>query len=356
MRERERLGQLLRLIYIAAGAFAVWLVIKYALIWIMPFIIAFLIARLIEPAVSFLTKKFRFKRGFAAAACTMLVFAVIISLLVTVIGRIVYELSALTKDLPGLLSELGKLFKALGAKLDGYISGAPEELRGYLQSLTDGFSQKGADMLGAVTSKIVSLLSAAASLSPKIVLFIFTSAVSAVFISSGYREAAGFLFRQIPQRHHATMRDIKSDFFSTIGKWVKAELMLSGITFVHVLAAFFVMRIEFAFLLALLVAAVDALPVFGAGSVLVPWALLSAITGDFRRALMLGITFAVIMIIRNIMEPKLIGGQIGLPPIATLFAMYIGFCTFGVLGMAFFPVGLMMLKQLNDKGYVRLWK
>ena len=319
MRDKESLNRLLRLVYLAAVIFAVWLFIKYALMWLMPFIIAFFIAKLIEPAVAFLNRKFRFKRGFASTVCALIVFAVIVSLLVTLIGRIVYELSEFIKDLPGLMAELGKLFKSLGDKLDGFIHDAPEEVQGYLQSMTDGFSQKGADIIGAVTTKIVGALSSVASFSPKLVLFVFTSAISAVFISSGYKDVTGFFLRQIPQKHHATMRDIKSDFFSTIGKWIRAELMLSGITFVQALAAFFIMKIEFAFLLALLVAAVDALPVFGAGSVIIPWSVLSAVTGDFRQAMMLVVAYAVIMIVRNIIEPKLIGGPIGLSPIATLY-------------------------------------
>ena len=95
---------------------------------------------------------------------------------------------------------------------------------------------------------------------------------------------------------------------------------------------------------------------FGVSLILIPWSIVSFINGDFMRGVILIVTYGVIAIVRNILEPKLVGSQIGLPPIATLLAMYIGFSAVGILGMALFPIGLIMLKHLNDRGYVKLWR
>jgi predicted PurR-regulated permease PerM len=122
------------------------------------------------------------------------------------------------------------------------------------------------------------------------------------------------------------------------------------------LTAFLILRVKFAVVLAFVVAIIDLLPLLGVGTILIPWAVISFASGDYSRGVFLIVTYGVIAVVRNIVEPKLIAGQIGLPPIATLLAMYVGFCAIGVLGMALFPIGLIMLKHLNDRGYVKLWK
>jgi sporulation integral membrane protein YtvI len=346
----------LYLLYIALGILGVWLLLRFALPWLLPFIIAFGISRLVEPAVRFLTVRLRLPRGVASLLCTLIVFAVAVTLIIAVIGRIIYELSAFAKDVPALLADVSRVFSAAEDKLRLYALDAPAEMAQYLLGALDGLSVKSADMLAALSRKILALLSSIASASPGFFIFTFTCAVSSFFISSGYKSVTGFILRQIPRGHHAAMREFKSDLTATLGKWTKAQLMLSGITFVEMTIAFCVMRIEFAVLLALVIAIIDALPILGAGTVLIPWALISLMGGGVSRAVMLLVTFGVILIVRRVVEPKLIGAQLGMPPIAMLFAMYVGYRAAGFVGMALFPIGLIMVKHLNDRGYLHLWK
>jgi sporulation integral membrane protein YtvI len=348
-----------RWLFILYGALCIlliWLFLRFALPWLLPFIVAFIISRLIEPAVHLFTERFHFKRGYASAFCIIIVFSALIALTAVMIGRAVIELTAFVKSLPTLLSNITDLFTIVGDRIDGYIKAAPPEIQNYLNSALDGIAAKSAELPATLSGKVLNMLSSVAGFTPRLVLFFFTCAVSTFFISCGYHEVVDFIMRQIPRSRHKTMRDIKTDLVSTLGKWVRAELMLSGITFIQLTIAFLIMRIDFAILLALLIAIIDALPVLGAGSVLVPWAIFTLIGGDIRHAVAIIITYGITMIVRNILEPKLIGNQIGLPPIATLMAIYIGFCTVGVLGMVLFPIALIMIKHINDRGYIRLWK
>lgn len=348
-----------RLRFVLYGALCIlflWLLLRFALPWLLPFIVAFVISRIIEPAVHLFTERFHFKRGYASSFCVIVVFSALIALTSIVIGRVVIELTAFVQDLPSLLSKTTNLLTIIGDRIDGYVKAAPPEIQDYLTSVLDGFTSRSAQWPATLSGKLLGVLSSVAGFTPRLVLFFFTCAVSTFFISCGYKEVVGFIMRQIPKTRHKTMHDIKNDLVSTLGKWVKAELMLSGITFIQLTIAFLFMRIEFAIMLALLISIIDALPVLGAGTVLVPWAILTLIGGDIRQAVAIIITYGVIMIVRNILEPKLIGKQIGLPPIATLMAMYIGFCSVGVLGMVLFPIGLIMVKHINDRGYIRLWK
>ena len=121
-------------------------------------------------------------------------------------------------------------------------------------------------------------------------------------------------------------------------------------------AGMLLMRQEYALLLAALIALIDALPVFGTGTVLVPWAAVECLLGNVPKGAALLALFAVISVVRSVLEPKLVAPQAGLPPLASLAAMYVGFCAMGVAGMVLSPVLLLLVKQLHDGGYIRLWR
>ncbi|HEX3026964.1 MAG TPA: AI-2E family transporter, partial [Clostridia bacterium] len=104
------------------------------------------------------------------------------------------------------------------------------------------------------------------------------------------------------------------------------------------------------------IALVDILPVLGTGTVMIPWAIIEMITGDVTMGLSIGVLYGVITLIRNIIEPKLVGYHIGLHPLVTLMAMFIGLSVMGVPGMFLFPITLIILKHMQDTGKIRIWK
>ncbi len=356
MPENKHLRRGLYCLYGAAAIGIAWLVLQYALPWFLPFIVAFIIARLMEPAVRFLSERYRLRRGFASAACTIIIFAVLLTVTSLVIGRAVIELTAFVKDLPVLLANITHTIGIIGGKIDGFIQTAPPEIQDYLNDALDGFNTWSTELPAALSGKVLGLLSSIAKFTPRLVLFFTACALGSFFISCGYKEVTDFILRQIPKSRHKSLGDFKNDLLVTFGKWAKAELMLAGITFIEMTIAFLLLRIDFAVLLALLVAVVDALPVIGSGAVLIPWALVSLIGGNLKTAVTLAVVYGVNIVVRNLLEPRLIGRQIGLPPIITLVAIYVGYSAMGVSGMILFPIGLIMVKHLNDKGYVRLWK
>ena len=151
-------------------------------------------------------------------------------------------------------------------------------------------------------------------------------------------------------------RGVKASVFATLGKWLKAECILLAVTFCQLLVGLLLIRQEYALLLAALIALIDALPVFGTGTVLAPWAAVECLLGNVPKGAALLALFAVISVVRSVLEPKLVAAQAGLPPLASLAAMYVGFCAAGVAGMVLAPVLLLLVKQLRDGGYIRLWR
>ena len=135
-----------------------------------------------------------------------------------------------------------------------------------------------------------------------------------------------------------------------LGGWLKAQGLLMLITFGELAAGFLLLRVELSLLLAGLVALVDALPVFGTGTVLLPWAVLALLGGDVRMSVGLLVLYSVISLVRSLLEPRLVGARVGLPPLAALVCMYVGFQALGVLGMLLAPLAAVLARQLWDSG------
>ena len=161
---------------------------------------------------------------------------------------------------------------------------------------------------------------------------------------------------RIPAKFRQGCSQLSSGLFSVMWGWLKAQLLLSAITFAQLSLFFYALKIDYALVLAFIVSVIDMLPVLGTGTVLLPWAAILLITGSTGRALGLLIAYLTATLVRNCLQPKLVSSQIGLNPAITIFSMYVGYCIFGITGMIFFPVLIIMVKQLNDWGYISLWK
>ena len=338
------------------SAVAVWLFFAFALKWFLPFIIAFVIAGLIDPAVNYISAHLHVKRAFASAVCTLAVLGIVGAVITIVIWRAVYEVAELIHSMPEIIKTLSNFALELKDRIFSVFSKAPEALKQFVSVQIGDASEKMSSWAIQLTGKMISALSSMASFVPECVVCVVTTIISIFFFSSRYGEIKRFIKRQLPEKHHKTVSEIKDTAFLTLGKWLKSQLILSGITFAELAIAFCILKVRYAVLLALLVAVIDALPVLGTGIVLVPWACVSMLAGNFGMALGLLITYAVVVVVHNCTEPKLVSTQLGTNPIVTLIAMYVGFKTVGVLGMILFPIIFMILKQLNDSGYVRLWK
>jgi len=188
-----------------------------------------------------------------------------------------------------------------------------------------------------------------------LIQFIFM-VISSFFFTADLEQVRGFLLRQVPERMRDVVLEVARSARVMVGKILKVYLFLMCVTFVELYIGFKILRIDMAFLYAVLTAIVDILPVLGTGTVLIPWALGCLLLGDTGRGLALLVLYAVGLIVHTLLEPRLLAGQADLPPITALLAMYLGFRFLGVGGMILFPVVLLLLKQFQDAGVIHLWK
>lgn len=340
----------------ALAAVLLLLAARFLLPCLLPFLLAFLAAWLLEPAVRGLTVRYHMKRGFASAACVTVLLAAIAGILWFVVSRLVYEAVEFIEELPELLSGVPPLLERLEAGAERFIQRSPAKARDYLQGAMGSLAEKAREWPAAVSGKALTKLSEWGKKAPAAVLSGATFVIGTFFISAGFPEIYKFLRRQVPERFRTRAGELKRDLLGGMGRWFRAEVTMMFVTFLELTAAFLLLRVRYAAVVAAITAAIDALPVFGTGIVLVPWAIFSFLSGETGLAVGLLAAWLTAALVRNILEPKLLGREFGLSPAAALLAMYAGFRLVGVWGMILFPPGLMMIKVMNDKGYVRLWK
>ncbi len=356
MPDKKYTKLLWRMLLIALGLALVWVFLRWGLFWLLPFLIAMFIARLMEYPVILLNKRLKLPRWAASAICTLLVYGVLSVLIYLLVSRIIIEVGGLLNQLPEWMAGLPDVADRFTRRIRAIIVAAPVGMQEFLNNSLDSVIKEGITIPQSLYQTLGSWVTGVAGALPNLFLFVITSVLSTYFISSDYPRVSAFIMRQLPERWQERVARTKTHLMGTLGKWLKAQGLLLLMTFVQLCVGFLLIGVEFPLLIAAVVCLVDALPILGLGIVLVPWALISLLAGNTARAIGLILVFAVCSLVRSFAEPKLVGEQIGLPPIVTMLAMYVGFQTFGVLGMVLFPIVAITLKQLQEWGYVKLWR
>ena len=349
MQEKQR-AFLVRTAYWAVWAVLLWLGVRYLLRWLLPFLLALALAAAVEPVIAWCRRRMGLKRGFTAAVVTIAVTGAILALAAVIVWQLIRQAAELLGQLPGLLAGLPGMTENLRQRLEDFCAACPQGLRSWLEEVP---ALLGTLAAGAAQRASGACITAAAL--PGVFLFCGTTALAVFFTAGSYPRVMAFFRRQLGHRLDRA-RGVKANLLSTLGKWCRAQAILLGVTFCQLLAGFLLMGQRYALLLAAVTALVDALPVFGTGTVLLPWAAVCLLAGQAPRAVALAALYAVISAVRSLLEPKVMAAQAGLPPLAALAAMYAGFRALGVAGMILLPMALLFVKQLHDEGYVGLWK
>lgn len=307
-----------------------------------PLIVAFIISSMLEPIVKFLNKKCKIKRHYATLI-TLISFLSTIGFLIFVgISKLFNEIASISTKLP-LYSKLFVLWVSdwvsKGEKL--YIR-LPKEVTSYAESI---LANIGSSLLIFAESVAKGILNTATSL-PETLIFLLVVIMSTYFISSDQEDIIKFLNNHIPEKWLKIISKLKDDIFVAFLGYVKAQLIIMTITFFFLLIGFSIIGLEYSLLLAFLICLIDALPVLGVGTVLIPWSVYLFISQDVRGATTMIILYVVILVVRQILEPKILSKQIGVHPLAAITAMYIGLKLFGIVGMILSPIFALLSKNI----------
>lgn len=347
---------LIKAAYFAVAAAAIYLLLRYALTWLLPFLLALAVAAAVEPALCFVREKMRLKRTFLAAVATLLVVGLTLAAAVGILGALWRQVNDLLGRAPQLLGMLPQMMEQLGARLEEYRVTLPPSAQ---QAVNDGVAAVGSILGDAAVKLSSSLLDGITKLVghlPGALLFCVTVVMALFFTMSSYPQLRAFLLRQVPEEKREAAKALKEGALGAVLKWLRSQIILITVTFLQLLAGLLLLRREYALLLALLIALMDALPIFGAGMALLPWAAVLAIWGDVVGALGLTALYLVVWLVRSFLEPKLLGKSGGLPTLPSLLAIYVGWQAAGVAGMILGPLLLLLVKELHDRQLLHLWK
>lgn len=341
-----------------------WVVLKAAGSVLFPFLAAFAVAALLAGAVKFITERTHIKRGIVAVT-TVLFFYILLAAVLYFAGsylvRLIYDL---TRELSVFFSDtvvpVMQRFYQWVERLSVvfYPVGQTEKTQG-LQDVGAESAQtikNAGKLMSGISDGVIDGVSGMAAGIPGFFMKLLITVIATVFMELEFPQIRAFLKRQIPAEYQRAFRDGKNYMTGTMGKCIISYCLIFGITFAELVAGLFLLGIKNAFAIAFIIAVLDILPVLGTGTALIPWAVLAFASGRISTGVGVFALYLVITVVRNLIEPKLVGKQMGLSPVIMLPCMLIGLKFFGIIGLFVVPLLVSFLKQLNDRGIIKIFR
>lgn len=328
---------LIKIAYLAVMFAAVYFVLPMIITYAMPFVVAYIISKLILPGADFLEKKLRFPRRLSIVVVMLLFIGVLVWLLFMLFYQAAYELQRFASVVPSILYGNFSL-PSWVERINRFYTTLPESLQEFVVMITDNLRGNISTILEPATQAVINAATRLASALPNAIIFIIIMILSTYFICSDKERIRGFFKQVIPTRILRRATYVKNDLLKACGGYLKAQLILMCVTFIVLLIGLAVMGVKSAILVAFIIAVVDVIPILGTGTVLLPWAVISLVSGRYFFAFGLLVIYAISFLIRRLFEPKIVSQQIGLHPLVTLISIYVGLKAIGVFGMILGPI------------------
>ena len=373
----KRRSMLINFTFYALLIAAYYYFMNYAFWLVAPFIAAFLIAMFLQKPVRAVSKKTKIKKNIVAAVAVLLIVALLLSLIVLVGYRIFVEFRGLGQYLMSKLNDLPNLIQSTEAWLISHLKFLPDSLESTAVSAINDFADRllllvveqkntfceaqssGLD-ISVLATPLGGLLSTAKQI-PAFLTALLISVIACFFLTCDYDNFTKMIKSSVSEQHEASLVRTKRLFGDILGKMVKSYATIILITFCEVAIGLNVLKLigvydgGYIIAVSIVTALVDIFPVLGTGTVMIPWAIISFFSGNYGLGIGLLVLYALITVIRQILEPKLVSMNVGMHPVITLMGMYLGVQLFGVIGIFTLPITFFLLKALNDEGIIHLW-
>ena len=343
-----------RILVLLLTIVGIFLAFKLAMFY-MPFLVAFIISLLIEPLIKFVNKKTSLTRKTSA-----IIILIVVSLIL--IGLISWGIASVISEATNLLQGLNTYIESAYNQVQNIISNIDFNKLKIPQEVTKVIQNSLWDLIGTVSNWVKNFLTSLMGFLteiPTIAIYIGICFVAIYFMCTDKLYMIDQIEHHLPKEWVKRISRHTRDLISSLGHYLKAEATLILISFFVSLIGLYIFKfiglnIKYPLLAALGIGFVDALPILGSGTAMIPWAVISAVNGDIKLALCIIILWVIMSVIRQFAEPRVVSKHIGIHPIFTLIAMYTGFKAIGVLGMFVGPIVLIILKNIFatmiDKG------
>lgn len=335
--------------------------LPYAAALMLPFIIGYVISLAAHPLVKLLKNRLKIPYKVGAVITVLLILSLITLLIIFSVGLISDVSDVVIENWDDLYSSFTAYIEAAISAVEDFSDTLPFDFFEFLSKSFDGVEIKsdggfdlGKSLAGFLSPVAGSLaggtISVVKSL-PEALIFIAMLILSTYFFTGDREKIKNLYESSAPDAFKAKLRLIKTECFGALFGYIKSQLILSGITAAELFVGFMILGVRHAFLIAVITAFIDMLPVFGAGTVLLPWAVISLVTGEnlfFTIGLL--VLYVICLSVRNLLQPKVLSTSIGLDPIVTLIAIWIGYKLYGFLGMIILPIGALLVYKLYKIG------
>ena len=337
------------ILYIVLVLIVVYLLFKLG-IFLFPFTLALFFSIMTQPFSRFLEKKLKFSQKIATIVSIVLFLVIFLGFISLSALRLSGEIYKLSINLNKYSKEAQSLWNTAIDKVYSLLGYFPEGFDEQVKNSINGFIRMGTSKLGSFINSLINFITSI----PTIILYICITILSTFFISLDKNKIMAFLEQQFPKSWIKKVYNIKREMFNVLGSYIRAQIILMTICFFELLISFNILsflkfNLQYPLIFSIVICIIDALPILGAGAVLLPWSLISFVTGDINLGLALLVIYFLVLSVRQMLEPKLISQNLGVHPLVTLISMYSGFKFFGVIGFLIGPVVMIILKNVFSR-------
>ncbi|MBR6468749.1 MAG: sporulation integral membrane protein YtvI [Lachnospiraceae bacterium] len=319
-------------------------VLPKALVFFMPFVIAAIIALIANPVVRFLEKKVKIVRKAGTAFVIILVITIIVFAGYLIIAKIIEELIDFAAAAPSIWKKTEETLHSAMGLYNVYFNRLPVSAQEWINEATGNFGTGLSSWLSNLGKPIAEWTSSMAQNVPLVIIGIIMAILASYSFLAERDYMIRLINRVIPVQLIRRWNIVAGAMREAVGGYFKAQFKIMGVVYVVLLVGLIILRRDNAILLALLIALLDFLPFFGTGTVMIPWAIIALFNADYRLAVGVFITWGISQLVRQLIQPKLVGDSIGLNPILTLFLLYVGFRAGGALGLILaVPIGVIVI-------------
>lgn len=316
------------------------------LVYFLPFVIGWCIAFIANPLVCWLEKRLKIVKKLGSAIIIIVVLAVIVGLLYLGISKLASEIGSLIANFPQLYEEFEQGFQKIGKSSAGIFAMLPEQIQSGWSALINNLDSAMGDLIAKLSGPTVEAAGNIAKRIPAILVYTIVTIISAYFFIADRDEVIAWAKKVTPKPLQEKLSLVFENLKYAVGGYFKAQFKIMLVVSVLLVIGFWIMRVHYAWLLAILIAFLDFLPIFGTGTALLPWAVYKLLIGDYKMAVLLLGLYGVTQFVRQLIQPKLVGDSVGLNPLPTLVFLFVGYKVGSLLGMILaVPVGMIIINM-----------
>jgi sporulation integral membrane protein YtvI len=319
------------------------------IIFFMPFLIGWIISMIASPVVRFFEERLKIRRKGASVIVIVAVLAVVILLVYVICAQLVREGISFVNELPALWDGIMTELSQVGANLEGIYSKLPLDTQRTLDNIGSEAGTYFGGLIENIGTPTFEAVGSVAKQLPDIFLGVVMCILSAYFFVADKSYVSGIMKKYVPGAVLYRLDLIRRSFRNAVGGYFKAQFKIECWIYVMLVIGLLILKVRYVPLVALGIAFLDFLPVFGTGTVMIPWAVIEILGNDYQMAMGLLIIWVAGQLVRQIIQPKIVGDSIGMEPIPTLFLLFIGYKVAGVMGMILaVPIGIIIVNLYEE--------